>query len=221
MISLSVGSNPVSVAVTAQDGATVNTYTIAVTRAASSNADLSNLAISSGTLSPAFSSATQAYSATVVSDNNAITATPTVADATATVTVNNVAVASGTASGAITLSLGSNVLTVVVTAQDGVTTRTYTVDVTYLPPSSCTYSLSPLDLSNLAAAGGPATIVVTTPDGCPVPVVSYQPWVTVTSITPDAGTTTVVLQIAANPGPERATSIQVADRLFLVTQLSP
>ena len=42
-ISLSVGSNPINVVVTAQDGTTLKTYSIAVTRAASSNADLSNL----------------------------------------------------------------------------------------------------------------------------------------------------------------------------------
>lgn len=37
-------------------------------------------------------------------------------------------------------------------AQDGVTTQTYTVHVSFLLASSCTYSLLPIDLSNTAAA---------------------------------------------------------------------
>jgi hypothetical protein len=84
----------------------------------------------------------------------------------------------------------------------------------------CTYSLSPTDLSNRAAAGGAANITVTTPVDCPVAATSYQPWVTVNSITTNGGTTTVALQISANiGGPTRATSIVVAGRLFLITQL--
>jgi hypothetical protein len=131
--------------------------------------------------------------------------------------VNGVTVASGSPSGPITLSLGSNPISVVVTAQDGSTTKPYSVNVSYL---SCTYALAPLDLSNRAAAGGAANVVVTTPNGCPVGVTSYQPWVTLNSITPSGGTTTVQLQIGANTGPARATAIVLAGRLFLVTQVA-
>ena len=90
-----------------------------------------------------------------------------------------------------------------------------------IPLSSCTYSLSPLDLSNMLAAGGSPSITVTTPSGCPVTATSFQPWVTVNSITPNGGTTTVALTISANAGAARATAIVVADRLFLITQLGP
>ncbi|MEL7567516.1 MAG: S-layer homology domain-containing protein, partial [Dehalobacterium sp.] len=45
-------------------------------------------------------------------------------------TVNGTSVTSGTASGNIALSVGANIITVDVTAQDGTTTRTYTVTVT-------------------------------------------------------------------------------------------
>jgi len=130
-------------------------------------------------------------------------------------------VANGTASAPIALAVGSNPISVVVLAQDGVTTRSYTVNVTYINAASCTYALSPLDLSNRAAAGGSADVIVTTPANCPVGAVSYQPWVVVTGITPNGGTTTVTLQIGANAGAARATSIQVADRLFLITQSAP
>ena len=150
-----------------------------------------------------------------------MTVTPTVADTTATAKVNGVTVASGSASGPITLNTGGNVITIVVAAQDGVTTKTYTVNVSYLAPSSCTYSLSPLDLSNTAAGGGFFNITVTTPAGCPVSATSFQPWVSVNGITPNGATTTVQLQISVNGATARATSIIVADRLFLITQSGP
>src|SRR4051812_22791487 len=82
----------------------------------------------------------------------------------------------------------------------------------------CTYSLSPLDLSNTPANGGYFDVAVTTPSGCPVAVTSYQPWVSVSNIAPSGGTTTVSLQIGTNFGALRATSIVIADRLFLITQ---
>src|SRR5262249_21341113 len=74
-------------------------------------------------------------------------------------------------------------------------------------PQTCTYALSPIDLSNTAAAGAAPSITVTTPSGCPVTATTFQPWVTVNSITPSAGTTTVALTISANAGAARATAI--------------
>ena len=94
------------------------------------NADMSNLVLSSGTLSPAFASATTSYSVNVASSVTSITVTPTAADTTATIKVNNVTVVSGTASGAINLNVGANIITTIVTAQDGTTTKQYTVTVT-------------------------------------------------------------------------------------------
>ena len=127
-IALSVGANTITVTVTAQDG-TIKTYTTTVTRAASSDATLSGLALSSGTLSPAFDAATASYSTSVANATTSLTVTPTVNQANATVKVNTTAVTSGSASGAITLATGSNTITVLVTAQDG-TTKTYTISVT-------------------------------------------------------------------------------------------
>ena len=59
-IALAVGANPILVEVTAQDGTTKITYTVTVTRAAgalSSDATLSNLTSSTGTLTPSFAPA--------------------------------------------------------------------------------------------------------------------------------------------------------------------
>jgi hypothetical protein len=99
----------------------------------STNADLSNLVLSSGTLSPVFSSDTTAYLATVANSVTSLTVTPTAAEAQATIQVNGSTVASGNASGAIDLDIGNNTITTQVTAQDGTTTRTYTITVTRVP----------------------------------------------------------------------------------------
>ena len=94
------------------------------------NANLSGLSLSQGTLSPAFSAATRAYAASVPTSVSSLTVTPTLADATATVTVNGAPVTSGSASGAISLRGGPNLITVVATAEDGTTHTTTTITVT-------------------------------------------------------------------------------------------
>ncbi len=146
-INLNVGSNIITVVVTAEDGTTTETYTVDVTRAGATDATLSNLVLSQGTLTPGFASGTTSYTASVGNAVTSLTVTPTVTDANATVTVNTVPVTSGNASGAINLNVGSNVITVVVTAEDGTTTETYTVDVTRAAPASTVATLSGLVLS--------------------------------------------------------------------------
>ncbi|QYR21257.1 S-layer homology domain-containing protein [Paenibacillus sp. sptzw28] len=137
---LSVGVNTIKVVVTAEDG-TTKTYTITVTRASSSNADLNGLTLSSGTLSPAFTAGTtDGYTSSVANSVSSTTVTATVYDsahATVTASVYNseglvtgpITLTSGTASDSLPLSVGINTIKVVVTAQDG-TTQTYTVTVT-------------------------------------------------------------------------------------------
>jgi hypothetical protein len=129
-VSLIVGANSIPVVVTAADGVTTKTYTVTVTRAAiSTNADLSSLQISQGTLTPAFNSATTSYTATVINAVATINVTPTVADAGASVTVSGAITISGSAK-SVSLAVGANSIPVVVTAEDGVTTKTYTMTVT-------------------------------------------------------------------------------------------
>jgi uncharacterized repeat protein (TIGR02543 family) len=131
-IALNVGSNTITVVVTAQDGSTTKSYSVDVTRAGSADATLSSLALSTGTLSPTFSSGTESYTVSVVNSVTSVMVTPARTQANATITVNGTAVTSGSASGSISLNVGSNTITVVVTAQDGSTTKTYTVTVTRL-----------------------------------------------------------------------------------------
>jgi hypothetical protein len=128
-LSLSVGSNVVLVEVTAQDGFSTTSYTVTVTRAGSAVATLSGLTTSGGSISPGFTSNTSSYTVSVSNGTTSISITPTVTSPNATVTVNGVSATSGSSFGPINLSVGQNVITVVVTAQDG-STFSYTVTVT-------------------------------------------------------------------------------------------
>lgn len=97
------------------------------------DATLSALSLSGGTLDPTFASGSTSYTATVSNTTASITLTPTVSTSTSTVKVNNVAVTSGSASGSLPLAFGPNTITVLVTAEDQAVTQTYTVVVTRTP----------------------------------------------------------------------------------------
>src|SRR5205814_666264 len=88
----------------------------------SANADLSGLAIGTGTLSPAFAAGTISYTDSVGFGTSSVTVTPTVAESHATVQVrvngaSFAAVASGSPSGPLALNVGANTVDVKVTAQ--------------------------------------------------------------------------------------------------------
>jgi hypothetical protein len=124
-------SNPVTYTVTAADGTATRNWVITVTAVlASSDASLINLAISSGTLSPAFASGTTSYTNSVLNNIASVTVTPTVNVSCALVTVNSINVTSGSPSVPINLNVGVNTITIIVTAQDGETNRTYTINLT-------------------------------------------------------------------------------------------
>jgi autotransporter-associated beta strand protein len=133
-ISLSVGTTNIKTVVVSQDLSVTNTYVVAVTRSpASTNADLSDLVPSVGALSPAFASNTLSYAISVPYATSNMTVTPTAAEPFATITVNGSGVVSGASSGSIALNVGNTIITTVVTAQNGSTTKTYTVTVTRSP----------------------------------------------------------------------------------------
>ena len=71
--------------------------------------------------------------ASVANSVTSLTVTPTAAEAHATIQVNGTTVVSGSASGAMDLGVGQNTVTTVVTAQDGTTSKTYTITVTRIP----------------------------------------------------------------------------------------
>ncbi len=148
----------------------------------SSDATLSALAISSGTLSPAFVPGTTSYTASVAYSVSSVNVTPTVNQADAVVKVNGVTTASGTPS-AVGLSVGPNTITILVTAQDTTTNETYTLTITRAAGpssngsggSSSTYYSASVDASSdngevtfdktRSTAGSRVTITVTPDEG--------------------------------------------------------
>ncbi len=125
------GSTTINLTVTGGDNQTVRTYSITINRNGSSNAKLRGLAIvpASAVTTPLTLSG-HTYSATANSSQGSIKLMPYTTDATATMTVNGVTVASGTASDDIPLITGLNNISIVVTAQDGTTTNSYTIQIT-------------------------------------------------------------------------------------------
>ncbi|WP_164558095.1 DUF4347 domain-containing protein [Massilia atriviolacea] len=213
-IALAVGSNTITVTVTAQNGTPLS-YTITVTRAGSSNADLAALSLSSGTLNPAFAAGTTSYSASVANATTSLTLTPTVSDASASVTVNGVAVSSGNASGAIALNVGANTITTVVTAQDGVTQKTYTVTVTRAASSNNNLSALSLSSGTLSPPFAPATTSYTVAVGSGTSSLTVTPTVaeanasvTVNGVAVASGAASPAL--AMNPGNNTVTIIVTA-----------
>lgn len=92
------------------------------------NALLAGLVLSPGPLSPTFGSATTNYSGTVNVQTASVDVTATAGSAKATMTINDVAVVSGAAH-TVATPVGTTTITIVVTAEDGVTTKTYGVSV--------------------------------------------------------------------------------------------
>jgi hypothetical protein len=134
-LSLNVGNNIINIKVTAQDGITTKIYTITVNRALSSNADLASLDLSQADLSPNYKNNTFAYNTVVSNSTNSITVTavPSNSFSTIQVRVNGgtyTNLSNGIASSALNLNIGSNTIDVRVTAQDGITVKTYSVNIT-------------------------------------------------------------------------------------------
>ena len=137
-VTLAAGDNVFKVVVTAEDRSTTLTYTVTITRSLPSVATLSSLTLSPGTLSPAFSSARTSYTANLQSSVTEITLTAAASDSLATVQFldkddNPISDAdANTAGHQVDVVEGDNLIKVVVTAQDGETTQTYTLTATVL-----------------------------------------------------------------------------------------
>lgn len=131
-IGITVGANTSLDAATNANLASAASTTFNVV---SNNADLSALALTTATINEFFSAATTAYTSSVPNATSSVTVTATRAQANATlqVRVNGgslSALTSGSPSGALALNVGANTIDVKVTAQDAVTTKTYTITVT-------------------------------------------------------------------------------------------
>ena len=217
-----VALNPSSVGRSAQTafivlvtaGARIDSYTVTVTRAAvpSSDASLKALSVTPGTLMPAFDAGTTSYAAAVGSSASRVTVIAAKSDSGATVVVKPDDADAGAAGHQVAVGSQGAVITVTVTAPDGVTTRAYTVNATR---ASSDASLSALTLTpgTLSPAFDAGTAVYT------AEVVSHHGMVTVAAVRGDAGAGVVISPPDADAGtaghqvrvgPGAATQIAVA-----------
>lgn len=120
----------------------------------SSNASLSNLTVTPGNLT--FNPGTPNYTVEVPYGTTTVTVTPTLQDTTATLKVNGTSKANGQATSVTLDADGSTGIPIVVTAQDSITTKTYTITVNEAAPSSNGY------LSSLSIDGTPVSGFVKT-----------------------------------------------------------
>jgi hypothetical protein len=107
--------------------------------AISTDSGLASLVPGSGTIAPAFTRATTNYTSSVSTATAAMTVTPVASNAYATIQVRvnggpYAVVASGTPSSPLALNLGANTIEVRATAQDAVTTTTYSIATTRRTP---------------------------------------------------------------------------------------
>jgi len=160
-------TSTLSILVTAQDSTTHETYTIVLSQIAGTDSSLASLIESSGALT-GFSPTTLTY-AYSVPFQTAYTVTPTAtSSAVASITVNGTVVADGTAA-AVALTTGANTISIVVTAQDGVTQTTYTLSVTEGPPAGLVNARTvPTGVSSLLAVGATALLPNDNDSGVPV-----------------------------------------------------
>jgi peptidyl-Asp metalloendopeptidase len=126
-----------------------------------------------------------------------------------------VATASGSGNGTVSLNvaangaIGSRIGTVTIAG------RTYTITQAGAP---CAYTLTPRSAS-VPAAGGTATVTLTTLAGCSWTATSNVSWITVTSGVSGAGNRTIMLAVAANTGStSRSGTVTIAGQTVTVTE---
>jgi len=153
-IALNAGPTVINVSVTAQDGLTVNTYSITVNRSGSSNAKAGIVLNPSSPLVSTTGTSTFNYTTSVSSEVNNINVKATAQQADAVIRINGAIVASGMFSDPIALNVGATVINVSVTAQDGVTVNTYAITVNRTGSNNSKASLTLNPLSVLATTTG-------------------------------------------------------------------
>ena len=140
VVELGVGSNVITIEVTAEDDSTTRAYTVTVTRAQpstpnqpSSDAALTALVLT-GIDFGSFDSTTLEYTAQVANSVSQTTVTPTVRHSGASYVIKLGGVTD--ADGVIELAVGSNVITIEVTSENGDASRVYTMEVTRSEPAT-------------------------------------------------------------------------------------
>ena len=133
-----------------------NSVSVVSNTALSSNNNLSGIKLSSGTLTPAFSSGTVSYTVSVPNSVSSVVLTAKAADSNAKVSI----------SGSNSLSVGTNTRTITVTAQNG-SKKTYTVKIkraakestsSGTPSSSTSSSATSSATSSGTSSGTPSNV---------------------------------------------------------------
>ena len=127
-IPLAIGTNKIMIRVTSQNGTSVKTYTIKVTRVKSSDAALSGLVVKAATLGPKFKPTITGYAASVPFSTESVRIAATASHGAARIKIEGTSVKSGTLSGAIPLKIGENEIKVVLIAESG-STKTYKITI--------------------------------------------------------------------------------------------
>lgn len=131
-------TTPIPIEVTAPNGSK-KTYNVSIKRLSGDN-NLSALSIAPHALNPGFAASTVSYVVDVAHDIASVTVSATKSDSNAVMQVHSVTVPAGTASGQDTITLNGagldTTVSVVVTAQNGVDSKPYTITVHRAAPSS-------------------------------------------------------------------------------------
>ena len=162
-IPLTLGANAIPVVVKAPNG-TTQTTTVTIT-ALSQNASLAALSVqgANGDIMPAFTQSLPTYTlkTNYAASPAPVTVRATLADPTATMTVNGTALASNTVSAPIPMTVGTNPISIVVRAQDGLTVQTYAITCRIYSQNT---SIRVLDSTNGVPVAG-ALLTVADPAG--------------------------------------------------------
>lgn len=136
---LNTGENTFNIVVTAEDN-TTTTYTVVVTRAKNDNSYLSNLVVSGGfTLKPNFDREETKYKLNVPNATESVSITAYKEDPNSSVTGDGVR----------NLVTGTNNIDITVTAEDGITKKIYTIEITRAKSNDTTLKSLTISSGNL------------------------------------------------------------------------
>jgi gliding motility-associated-like protein len=174
-IALNMGATVINVSVTAQDGVTVNTFSVTVNRTGSNNAKVGLALNPASVLITTTGASTYNYVTSVSATVTSVSVRPTAQQADAVIRVNGDIVASGALSAPIVLGAGSTVINVSGTAQDGVTVNTYSITVNRTGSNNAKVSLALNPASELATTTGTSTYNYVTSVSSGVSSISIKP----------------------------------------------
>jgi hypothetical protein len=139
-------------------------------------------------------------------------------DPVRTFTVDAVPQGAGTTSWTLNRDLGPDVLWYWhARATDGATTSDYSPTETFRTQSTCSYVISPTNLS-INSTSATTAVVVTTGNGCAWTASTASPFITILSGASGSGSGSVVIAIPDNPGPPRTGTVTIAGQSFVVSQ---